>query len=86
MILESIKRLCLRYHYNGANSYIFVNGVKIHKFKAQGSGIKATSLYLGNISKHFSVDNMKNTSLHWYVYDSSVDYDGTAFDNILGLS
>ena len=28
-----------------------------------------------NISKDFSVDNMKNTGLYGYSYDFSVDYD-----------
>ena len=32
-------------------------------------------LCLGNISKDWSVDNMKKTSLKGYVYDFSVDYD-----------
>ena len=41
-------------HYNGANSYLFANGTKIHK--AKDSEIAATSLCLGNISKDFSVD------------------------------
>ena len=41
-------------HYDGANSYLFVNGTKIHK--AKDSEIVATLLCLGNISKDFSVD------------------------------
>ena len=50
-------------HHNGANSYFFVNGKKIHKFKAKDSEIVATPLCLGNISKDWSVDNMKKASL-----------------------
>ena len=46
-------------HYNGANSYLFVNGTEIHKFKAKDSDIVPSSLCLGNISKDFTVDNMK---------------------------
>ena len=52
-------KFCLSLHYNGANSYLFVNGIEIHKFKAKDSEIVATPLCLGNISKYFSVDNMK---------------------------
>ena len=37
---------------------------------------------LGNISKDWSVDNMKDTGLNGYVYDFSVDYDSTDVDNI----
>ena len=62
-------------HYNGANSYLFVNGTEIVKFQAKGSNIIATLLCLGNISKDWSVDNMKDTGLNGYVYDFSVDYD-----------
>ena len=43
------KKFCSSLHYNGANSYLFVNGTKIYKFKAKDSEIVATPLYLGNI-------------------------------------
>ena len=65
------------------NSYLFVNGTKIHKFKAKDSEIVATPLCLGNISKNFLVDNMKKTGLNGYVYDFSVDYDAIAVDDML---
>ena len=38
------KKLCLSLHYNGVNSYLFVNGNKIYKFKARDSETVATSL------------------------------------------
>ena len=53
------KKFCLSLHYNGTGSYLFVNGKEIHKFKAKYSEIAATLLCLGNISKYWSVDNMK---------------------------
>ena len=56
-------------HYNGASSYLFVNGTEIHKFKAKYSEILATPLSLGNISKDFSVDNMKKAGLNGDHYD-----------------
>ena len=59
------KKVCLSLHYNGANSYLFVNGTEIHKFKAKDSEIVATPLCLGNISKDFSVDNMKKNRIKW---------------------
>ena len=80
---ENNKKLCLNLHYNGANSYLFVNGAEIYKFKAKDSEIVATPLCLGNISKDWSVDNMKDTGLNGYVYDFSVDYDAIAVDDIL---
>ena len=56
--------VCLSLYYNGANSYSFVNDIEIMKFKAKDSEIVATPLCLGNISKDFSVDNMKKTRLN----------------------
>ena len=56
---------------------------KLLKFKVKNSEIVATPLRLGNISKDFSVDNMKKTGLNGYVYDFSVDYDAIAVDDIL---
>ena len=52
-------KLCLSLHYNGPNSYLFANGTEIYKFKAKVPEIVATPLCLGNISKDWSLDNMK---------------------------
>ena len=76
------KKFCLNLHYNRANSYLFVNGIEVYKFKAKDSEILATSLCLGNISKVWSTDNMKKTEFNGYVYDFSVDYDATDVDDI----
>ena len=54
-------KFCLSLHYNGANSYLFVNGTEIIKFKAKDSKIAVYPLCFGNISKDWSVDNMKKT-------------------------
>ena len=79
------KKFWLSLHYNGANSYLFVNGTEIYKFKAKDSEIVATPLCLGNISKDWSVDNMKKTGLNGYVYDFSVEYDAIAVYGILDI-
>ena len=52
-------KFCLSLHYNQPNSYLFVNGKEIIKFKAKDSEILAYSLCLGNISKDWSQDNVK---------------------------
>ena len=65
---EQHKKLCLSLHYNGTNSYVFVNGIEIHKFKAKNSEINSASLYLGNVSKNFAVDCMTKNGLYGYVY------------------
>ena len=69
-------------HYNGANSYLFVNGTEIIKFKLKDSETVAYPLCLGNISKDFSVDNMKKTGLKGYVYDFSVDYNASVVTDV----
>ena len=76
------KNFCLSLHYNGGNSYLFVNGTEIIKFKAKDSEIVASPLCLGNISKDWSTDNMKKTELTSYLYDFSVDYNAVTVADI----
>ena len=54
-------KFCLGLHYNGANSYLLLNGIEIYKFKAKD---------FENISNDWSVDNMKKTGFNGYVYVS----------------
>ena len=61
---------------------MFINSTEIYKFKAKDSEIVASPLCLGNISKDWSVDNMKKTGFNGYVYDFSVDYNSIAVDDI----
>ena len=82
---ENDTKICLGLHDNGANSYLFVNGAEIYKFKAKNTKIVATPLCLGNISKDLSLDNIKRTRLDGYVHDFSVSYDAIAFDDILDI-
>ena len=44
---EKNKKFCLSLYCNGANSYLFVNGTEICKFKAKDSEIVASLLCLG---------------------------------------
>ena len=75
-------KFCLSLNYNGANSYLLVNGTEIYKFKAKDSEIVASPLCLGNISKNRLVDNMKKPGFTGYVYGFSVDYDAITVDDI----
>ena len=79
------KNFCLSLHYNGANSYLFLNGTEIIKFKAKDFEIVAAPLCLGSISKDWSVDNLKRTGFNGYVYDFSIDYDAITVDDILDI-
>ena len=76
------KNVCLSLHCNGANSYLFVNGTEVYKFKAKDSKIVVGLICLRNISKDWSVDNMKKTGFTGYIYYFSVDYAPIAVDDI----
>ena len=75
----------LSLHYNRANSYLFVNGIEIYKFKAKDSEIIPSTLCFENISKNWSTDNMKRTGFNRYVHDFSVDYNATSVDDIKNI-
>ena len=51
------KKFCLSFHYNGDNSYLFVNGIEIINFKAKYSEIVSYLLCLRKISKHFTISH-----------------------------
>ena len=52
-------KFCLSLDNNGANSYLFANGTKIHKFTTKDSEIVPSNLCLRNVSKDFSASSMK---------------------------
>ena len=56
---RSERKLCLGLHYNGNNSFLFVNATKTSQIKAKTSEIKPCSLCLGNILKDFTANNLK---------------------------
>ena len=78
-------KFCLSLHYNKENSYLFINGTEIYKFKSKDSEIHAYSLCLRNISKDWSIDNMKKTGLKGYGYDFSTDYNYIPVSDILDI-
>ena len=57
----------------------------MYKFKAKDSAIVASLLCLGNISKDWSTDNMKEIGLTGYVYDFSAEYSTVTVDDIKGI-
>ena len=80
------RRFSLGLHYNGTNTYLFVNGNEMIKLKAKDSELDSNILCLGNISKDFSVNNMKKeTVLYGTAYGFSVDYGIISVENILNV-
>ena len=61
---------------------MFVHGTEIYQFKAKNSEVVPSPLRLGNISKDWSIDNMKKTGFTGDAYDFSIDYDSISVDEI----
>ena len=78
-------KFCQGFHYNGANSYFFVNGTEIHKFTAKDSMTVPNNLCLGNVSKDFLASNMKKTGFNGYIYNFSVDYNSIDVNDIKNI-
>ena len=53
------KRFVVSLHYNGSNSFLFVNATKIYQFIVKDSDIKDYTLCLGNILKDSTSKNVK---------------------------
>ena len=79
------QKVCLSLRYNGDDSYLFVNGKEVTKFKAKKSEIKANQLTLGSISTsaNLSSGDIEDSKLYGNVYDFSVDYSTISNDKIL---
>ena len=75
---------CLSLHYNGASSYLSVNGTEIIKFKAKDFKIVAIPLCLGNISEDVSNKTFLNGFIR-SVYDFNVDYVDSAVNDIVNI-
>ena len=78
------KIFCLSLHYNGDNSYLFVNGKEVAKFKAKKSEIKANQLTLRSISTsaNLSSSDIEDSKLYGNFYHFSVDYSAILNDKI----
>ena len=83
---QSGKRFVLSLHYNGSNSFLFVNATKVYQFKAKNSEIKGYWLCIGNISKDFAVNNIKKkTGLKGVVKFFSVDFNPIDINDLLDI-
>ena len=78
-------KFCLSLHHNRSDSYLFVHGTETHKCKTKDSETVGAPICLGNISRDFSIDNIKNTGSNGFVYDFSVDYNAIKIDKILDI-
>ena len=89
------KIFVLSLHYNGDNSFLFVNGQKITQFKAKDdvfNNARALTLraltipaYPSGANNHLSPKNVNDTKLYGNVYDFSLDYSPISNKNILKI-
>ena len=81
------KIFCLSLHCNGDDSYLFVNGKEVTKFKAKKSEIKSNQLTLGSISTsaNLSRSDIEDSKLYGNAYDFCVDYSAISNDKILDI-
>ena len=66
-------------HYNGDNSYLFINGIEQYKFKIKNSESKANKLSLGNISNN---NPLNSFSFIGNIYCFSADYQPATTEKI----
>ena len=73
-------------HYNGNNSYFYVNGNQELTFKAKTDQLVKEKLCLGNLSDEWTTSGSEKTGLHEKIYDFVVDYEQIAgTDKILDM-
>ena len=69
------KKFVLGLHYNGDDSYLFVNGTQELKFKCKTDQLVKEKLYIGNLSDQWTTTESEKTGLYGKVYDFVVDYE-----------
>ena len=71
---QSSKKFILSLHYNGNDSYLFVNGRQELKFKAKDDQLIIDKLCLGSLSNEWTKSESEKTRLYGNIYDFVVDY------------
>ena len=69
------KKFALSLHYNGDNSYLFVNGRQELKFKGRTDQLVKEKLCVGNLSDQWTTSESEKTGVYEKNYDFVVDYE-----------
>ena len=72
------KKFVLSLHYNGNNSYLYVNGNQELKFKTKTDQLVKEKLCLGNLSDQWNTSESEKTGLYGKIYDFVADYEHVA--------
>ena len=73
-------KFVLSLHYNGDDSYLFVNSRQELKFKCKTDQLVKEKLCIGNLSDQWTASESEKTGLYRNIYDFVVDY-----EQILGV-
>ena len=69
------KKFMVSLHYNGNNSYLFVNGRQELKFKTKTDQLVKEKLCTGNLSDQWTTSESEKTGLYGNIYNFVVDYE-----------
>ena len=72
---EPGKKFIISLHYNGDESYFFVNGRQELKFKAKTDQLVKEKLCIGNLSDQWTASQSEKTGSYGSIYDFVVDYE-----------
>ena len=87
VLLKQTQNFVLSFHYNADNSYLFLNGKEIVKFKDDNKNVNfPTQFCLGSISNGFRNTESREVSLNENVYDFSVDKSSIDKYDILNIT
>ena len=75
---DPVKKFVLSLHYNGNNSYLYVNGNQELKFKAKTDQLVKEKLCLGNLSDQWTSSESEKAGLYGKFYNFVVDYEHVA--------
>ena len=67
------KKFMLILHYNGDNSYLFVNGRQELKFKCKADQLVKEKLCIGNLSDQWTTSESEKTRVYGKIYDFVVN-------------
>ena len=70
---DPAKKFVLSLHYNGDESYLFVNGRQELKFKCKTDQLVKEKLCIGNLSDQWAASESEKTGLYGNIYDFVVD-------------
>ena len=72
---KASKKFVFSLHYNGDDSYLFVNGKQELKFKCKTEHLVKEKLCLGNLSDQWTTSKFEKSGLYGNIYDFVVDYE-----------